>query len=296
MRAADDEEIPDLDILLLLQPSTILHGGKDYGKGAAAGEAEGGGGSSGFELRLGASKLQIAVRAAPEWRSQLSASGLLGKSDAHVGTSMLWDAEGVSAVLGADGAAVTRAEALAAYEAARGPNGLSAEGVNAELATLGAMLREQATPPRVKRDAEVVWLPDTALHATIELREDGPQPMVALLAFGSEALRLNISPQKLEALSFFGSRLHSLQPPEGGDPPTNVALVLPAVDIELDAGTQLKTDRPAPLTAQVGGLSPSTQHAHVPLRSSIPARLRGLSPANHAHAHALRTNAHGHLL
>ena len=62
-------------------------------------------------------------------------------------------------------------------------------------------------------------------------------PLV-IAALSSQPLHFNCNPERLERLSFFGQRLASLQPPDNVDPPTNLALSLPALEVELHASRQ----------------------------------------------------------
>ena len=210
----DESLPPELDVRLILQPSYLI----DHGPGASSN----GVGESGLALRVGAIKLLLGLRPSPEWRGQLSTQHSQAAGEGGTGFET-W---------------LHSSQKSLALLAAQLPECSTNEG-SVEASQLGEGRR-------------VAWLPDAALHCTLELRPDwGPQPVEVQLAFGPQPARLQIEPHSWERMNKFAERLAALQPPEQGELPARVAVSLPGLQVEMVAETTL----PAPIFARADGIS-----------------------------------------
>ena len=164
-------------------------------------------------MRLGAFKLNMGVRPAPESRSQL---GLI--------------------TAGEDGEAK---EGSDAYESAV-----------TSVTELSAGLPQPPQRPSTA-SKELASLPPAALHFTIELREDGNKPSAIEIAFSdNDTACVRVDPSRFERLQTFIKRVLSLDWRDHGDGQgaAKLAIRLPALRIELEAAEAMNTAAVLPAT------------------------------------------------
>lgn len=223
----------DVDVRCTLGRTALVDGGGD-------------GPLDGVYLLTGAAHVQIGVRPAPEWRSQLGLAHAAADDDA---------AEQPASASGCDEdvfdtSMVALSELTAAVPSSddapgdRGCVDASGSGAPAALAPTDAASAEK----------ELASLPPAAVHVSLEMRPDGAQPTAVEVAFGTDAAQLHIDPRRTERLAAFAKRVAALRPDEEGEGASRVAISLPAVRVELSTTTLKPAAAPDDVEVLVQGI------------------------------------------